>query len=82
MLANGNLAMQTGAFLAGATMVTTVAVIVAAGRGTRVRGGGAPKQYLQLAGQPVLAHSLRVLAAHPQIDATLVVINSDDARLY
>lgn len=74
--------MQTGAFLAGATMVTTVAVIVAAGRGTRVRGGGAPKQYLHLAGQPVLAHSLRVLAAHPQIDATLVVINSDDARLY
>lgn len=75
--------MQTGAFLAGATMVTTAAVVVAAGRGTRVRGGDAlPKQYLHLAGRPVLGHSLRVLTDHPQIDAALVVINSDDAALY
>jgi 2-C-methyl-D-erythritol 4-phosphate cytidylyltransferase/2-C-methyl-D-erythritol 2,4-cyclodiphosphate synthase len=64
-------------------MTTTAAVIVAAGRGARAqRGSEVPKQYLPLAGEPVLAHSLRVLAAHPQIDVTLVVISPDDAKLY
>ena len=46
-------------------MATTVAVIVAAGRGTRAAAGpGIPKQYAPLGGEPVLAHSLRVLAGH------------------
>ncbi len=64
-------------------MATTVAVIVAAGRGNARSGGRrCPKQYLPLAGVPVLAHSLRVLAGHPQIDATIVVINPDDRDLY
>lgn len=64
-------------------MVTTAAVIVAAGRGTRAGGHGTvPKQYLPLAGEPVLAHSLRVLTAHPQIDVALVVYNLEDADLY
>ncbi len=64
-------------------MATTVAVIVAAGRGTRAGGiSGAPKQYQQLAGAPVLAHSLRVLAGHPQIDAIETVIHPDDREHY
>ena len=43
-------------------MATTAAVIVAAGRGTRARGPGeVPKQYVRLAGAPVLAHSLGLL---------------------
>jgi 2-C-methyl-D-erythritol 4-phosphate cytidylyltransferase / 2-C-methyl-D-erythritol 2,4-cyclodiphosphate synthase len=64
-------------------MMTTAAVIVAAGRGARAQSGAEPpKQYLPLAGEPVLAHSLRVLTAHPQIDAALVVINPDDTELY
>jgi 2-C-methyl-D-erythritol 4-phosphate cytidylyltransferase / 2-C-methyl-D-erythritol 2,4-cyclodiphosphate synthase len=64
-------------------MTTTAAVIVAAGRGMRARSGaGVPKQYLPLAGEPVLAHSLRVLTVHPQIDAALVVISPEDADLY
>ncbi len=64
-------------------MATTVAVIVAAGRGARVRGTGSlPKQYLALAGAPVLAHSLRALAAHPKIDAVQVVIHADDRGHY
>lgn len=64
-------------------MATTVAVIVAAGRGARVGGaGGVPKQYMPLAGAPVLAHSLRVLAGHGQIDAVEVVIHPDDRVLY
>jgi 2-C-methyl-D-erythritol 4-phosphate cytidylyltransferase / 2-C-methyl-D-erythritol 2,4-cyclodiphosphate synthase len=64
-------------------MTTTVAVIVAAGRGARARGtGGVPKQYLPLGGAPVLAHSLRVLAGHPQIAAVEVVIHPDDRPFY
>ncbi len=83
MLIGANLAKQAGDFLAGATMTTTVALIVAAGRGTRAQSSGTvPKQYLQLAGEPVLSHSLRLLTRHPQIDATVVVINSQDGQLY
>jgi 2-C-methyl-D-erythritol 4-phosphate cytidylyltransferase/2-C-methyl-D-erythritol 2,4-cyclodiphosphate synthase len=64
-------------------MATTVAVIVAAGRGTRACGGaGPPKQYCTLAGAPVLAHSLRVLAEHPDVDAIEVVIHAEDRQLY
>lgn len=64
-------------------MATTAAVIVAAGRGTRARGvGDVPKQYVQLAGAPVLAHSLDLLAGHPEIARTLIVYNPEDAELY
>jgi 2-C-methyl-D-erythritol 4-phosphate cytidylyltransferase/2-C-methyl-D-erythritol 2,4-cyclodiphosphate synthase len=64
-------------------MTTTAAVIVAAGRGTRAGSGGrVPKQYFSLAGEPVLAHSLRVLTNHPQINAAVVVISPEDASLY
>lgn len=68
-------------------MATTAAVIVAAGRGTRAKGTArspdcTPKQYLPLAGAPVLAHSLRVLTSHPAISSAVVVYNPDDADLY
>ena len=39
-------------------------VVPAAGRGTRV-GGACPKQYLPLAGRPLIEHTLERLAAHP-----------------
>ena len=41
-----------------------------------------PKQYLPLGGEPILARTLRVFAAHPGIDQVLVVISPDDAGLY
>jgi len=64
-------------------MPKTVAIIVAAGRGERAWGpGGIPKQYLPLAGTPVLAHSLGVLAQDPQIQAIAVVIRRSDLSLY
>ncbi len=64
-------------------MASTVAVIVAAGRGARVgKGGDVPKQYRSLAGVPVLAHSLRTLTGHPGVDAVAVVIHGDDLGLY
>ncbi|MBX9796415.1 bifunctional 2-C-methyl-D-erythritol 4-phosphate cytidylyltransferase/2-C-methyl-D-erythritol 2,4-cyclodiphosphate synthase [Sphingomonas sp.] len=51
----------------------TVALIVAAGTGTRL-GGTIPKQYAPLAGRPMIAHSLEALRRHPGIDDVLVAI--------
>lgn len=62
-------------------MAKTVALVVAAGRGRRF-GGDIPKQYHDLAGRPVLRHSLARLAADPSIAATRVVIHPDDQELY
>ena len=62
-------------------MVTTAALIVAAGRGHRV-GGPLPKQYRQLAGRTVLGHSVRRFTTHPRIDTVRVVINPADRPLY
>jgi len=57
------------------------AVVVAAGRGLRA-GGSLPKQYWQVAGQPVIRPSLSVLAQHTRISAVQPVIHPDDASLY
>ena len=54
-------------------------VVPAAGRGTRV-GGSCPKQYLPLAGRPLIEHTLERLAAHPQIAGLLVTLGADDAH--
>src|SRR5438093_6654798 len=53
-------------------MGKTVALLVAAGSGSRV-GDGPPKQYRRLGGQSVLAHAIDGLS-HPGIDAIQVVI--------
>lgn len=52
---------------------STVALIVAAGKGERA-GGGVPKQYRRLAGKSVLAHAYDALRAHPAIGEIAVVI--------
>lgn len=62
-------------------MARIVALVVAAGRGRRL-GGDIPKQYLDLAGRPVLRHTLAALAADPQIAAVRAVIHPDDQDLY
>jgi 2-C-methyl-D-erythritol 4-phosphate cytidylyltransferase len=54
-------------------------VVPAAGRGTRV-GGDCPKQYLPLAGRPLILHTLERLAAHPRIGGLLVALAADDAH--
>src|ERR1700690_8830 len=61
--------------------VNTIALIVAAGRGSRF-GTGSPKQYVDLAGKPVLRHSLETLARHPKVSGVRVVIHADDRALY
>lgn len=58
-----------------------IGLIVAAGRGYRV-GGPLPKQYLPLAGRPILRHTIEALARHPAIDAVQVLIHPDDQVLY
>ena len=52
-------------------------VVPAAGRGARF-GGGIPKQYLILAGKPMLLRTIEVLAAHPRIAGVMVAIAADD----
>lgn len=62
-------------------MARCVALVVAAGRGSRF-GGEIAKQWRDLAGRPILRHSLAMLATHPSIRAVRVVINPDDRALY
>ena len=50
-----------------------VALIVAAGQGSRV-GGHVPKQYRTIAGKPVLVHAHDALASHKAVDAIFVVV--------
>ena len=61
--------------------MNAVALVVVAGRGTRL-GGARPKQYLDLGGRPVLAHALATFAAHPKVAAVRAVIHPDDRPLY
>lgn len=52
------------------------AVVPAAGAGERFKsqGSGAPKQFIDLMGQPIYIWSLRVLAQHPAITCIVVVV--------
>ncbi|MCF6315143.1 MAG: bifunctional 2-C-methyl-D-erythritol 4-phosphate cytidylyltransferase/2-C-methyl-D-erythritol 2,4-cyclodiphosphate synthase [Marinosulfonomonas sp.] len=58
----------------------TAAIIVAAGRGIRA-GGGIPKQFQPLKGRAVLARTIDIFAAHPQVDQIILVVNPNDADL-
>lgn len=67
-------------------MTKIVALITACGRGNRfdssLDGAGIPKQYLPLAGMPLLRHSILAFLNHPQIDDVICVIHPDDMALY
>ena len=63
------------------TMPETALLIVAAGRGQRV-GGDCPKQYFELAGKTVLAHTISAFARLPHISQIITVIHKDDEALY
>lgn len=58
-------------------MSTIWAVIPAAGRGSRF-GGDIPKQYLEVAGQPLIAHALDALLTHPRVAGAMVALAADD----
>ena len=60
--------------------MTTAAIIVAAGRGTRA-GGDVPKQWQEIAGKRIVDWTLDVFLNHPQIDQVVLVVHPDDADL-
>ena len=53
------------------------ALVPAAGSGRRF-GGEVPKQYLQVAGKPLIAHALDALLSHPSIDGVVVALAAGD----
>jgi 2-C-methyl-D-erythritol 4-phosphate cytidylyltransferase len=55
------------------------AIVPAAGRGTRF-GGEVPKQYITVAGQPLIAYSLLALLAHPGVEGAVVVLAPGDSH--
>jgi 2-C-methyl-D-erythritol 4-phosphate cytidylyltransferase/2-C-methyl-D-erythritol 2,4-cyclodiphosphate synthase len=60
-------------------MPRVAAIIVAAGRGLRA-GGGVPKQFRSIGGQPAIGLVLSAFAGHPGIFAVQPVIHPDDAE--
>ena len=55
------------------------AIVPAAGRGSRF-GGAVPKQYLEIAGRPLIAHALDALLAHPRVGGAVVALAADDTH--
>jgi len=55
------------------------ALVPAAGGGSRL-GAATPKQYLTVAGHPLLYHALRELALNPRIERVFVVLAPGDTR--
>ncbi len=55
----------------------TWVIVPAAGRGTRF-GSEVPKQYLEVEGEFLLAHSLRALLLHPAVEGAVIVLAGDD----
>jgi 2-C-methyl-D-erythritol 4-phosphate cytidylyltransferase len=54
-----------------------VAIVVAAGKGTRL-GADRPKQFLELDGLPVIVHTLRQFERCTEIDEVVVVLAADE----
>jgi 2-C-methyl-D-erythritol 4-phosphate cytidylyltransferase len=55
-----------------------LALIPAAGSGSRM-AGSLPKQYLEIAGRPLLAHAIARLAGHSLVEQVFVVLAPQDA---
>ena len=60
--------------------MTTIALIVAAGRGTRA-GGPLPKQWQMLDQRRVIDHTLAAFQNHPKVDQIAVVLHPADMHL-
>ena len=65
-------------------MAKIIALITAGGRGARFSndGDGIPKQYMPLAGVPMLRHTILSFLNHPKIDDVICTIHPDDVALY
>ena len=60
--------------------MTTAALIVAAGRGTRA-GGDVPKQWQIVAGRMVAEHTVARFMGHPEVGPIVLVLHPDDIDL-
>ena len=61
-------------------MSKVIALIVAAGSGSRL-GGAQPKQYRLLGSKAVLAHAVDAMTSHPRIDSVRVVVGAGQENL-
>lgn len=66
----------------GGWIVSTIAIIVAAGRGSRAGASTVPKQYADLGGVPMLTRTLEAFAGHRDVDHVLAVIHPHDTLRY
>ena len=55
----------------------TWAVVPAGGSGTRF-GAALPKQYVDVDGEPLIAHTLRALLSHPAVEGVVVALADGD----
>lgn len=55
----------------------TWSVVPAGGSGARF-GGSVPKQYIEIDGEPLIAHTLRVLLSHPAVEGVVVALAAGD----
>ena len=53
-----------------------LAIVFAGGSGVRM-GSSVPKQFLELCGKPVLAHTLELFELHPRVDGIYLVAHAD-----
>ena len=58
---------------------SSIAILVAAGRGERM-GGGRPKAFLALAGRSLLLRAADAFEAAPEVDAIVAVVPAGDQR--
>lgn len=59
----------------------TAAIIVAAGSGSRF-GSETPKQFLEINGKPVIAHTVERFQAAPSVDSIVLVLADDRVRTF
>ena len=62
-------------------LLMNVAIIAAAGQGTRL-AGTRPKQFLELAGTPIVFHTLRAFEECDAIQEIVVVLRGEDSALF
>ena len=58
-----------------------VAIVVAAGKGTRL-GGDQPKQFLELCGVPIIIHTLRQFERCAEINEIIVVVPAESTAAF